>query len=182
MSMQTTVRSDVDVLLNLNREYIEAVKRSDAAWFRQVLTDDFRCSLVGTGVYHALFVAVNFGALVAATTDARTSAATLALALPEQYARLALRILVIPPAVVFTLLSGAAILSGRTRYPRWFVLVSPFVLLAVYALLTALLGPSSVLSFALLGNAYNLSALLFFIVSTFTLWTCDGAKENGGLA
>lgn len=45
MSTQTTVKSDVDVLLNLNREYIEAVKRSDAGWFKEVLTDDFRCSL-----------------------------------------------------------------------------------------------------------------------------------------
>lgn len=45
MSAQATVGSDVDVLLNLNREYIEAVKRSDAGWFREVLTDDFRCSL-----------------------------------------------------------------------------------------------------------------------------------------
>lgn len=45
MSMQTNVASDVDVLLNLNREYIEAVKRSDVGWFREVLTDDFRCSL-----------------------------------------------------------------------------------------------------------------------------------------
>jgi ketosteroid isomerase-like protein len=45
MNMQTKVASDVDVLMNLNREYIEAVKRSDVGWFREVLTDDFRCSL-----------------------------------------------------------------------------------------------------------------------------------------
>ena len=45
MGAQTASRSDIDVLLNLNREYIEAVSRSDAGWFERVLADDFRCSL-----------------------------------------------------------------------------------------------------------------------------------------
>ena len=45
MSTQTSSSSDRRVLLNLNLEYIEAVKRSDDGWFREVLADDFRCSL-----------------------------------------------------------------------------------------------------------------------------------------
>ncbi|MDQ3346593.1 MAG: nuclear transport factor 2 family protein [Acidobacteriota bacterium] len=45
MRTETTVRPDVSVILDLNREYIEAVKRSDVRWFDRMLVDDFRCSL-----------------------------------------------------------------------------------------------------------------------------------------
>ena len=45
MDAQMTVMPEESTLLNLNRDYIEAVKRSDAHWFRQMLVDDFRCSL-----------------------------------------------------------------------------------------------------------------------------------------
>jgi ketosteroid isomerase-like protein len=45
MEIETTLIPDVRTLLSLNRDYIEAVKRSNADWFRGVLVDDFRCSL-----------------------------------------------------------------------------------------------------------------------------------------
>jgi ketosteroid isomerase-like protein len=45
MDTEATVMPDVNVLLDLNRDYIEAVKRSDVEWFRRVLVDDFRCSM-----------------------------------------------------------------------------------------------------------------------------------------
>jgi len=45
MDNETTVVPDVNTLLNLNRDYIEAVKRSDTDWFSRILVDDFRCSL-----------------------------------------------------------------------------------------------------------------------------------------
>jgi ketosteroid isomerase-like protein len=45
MDTQTTAMPDVSTLLNLNRDYIEAVTRSDVDWFRRMLADDFRCSL-----------------------------------------------------------------------------------------------------------------------------------------
>ena len=45
MDAQTAVMPDVSTLLSLNRDYIDAVKRSDADWFRRMLADDFRCSL-----------------------------------------------------------------------------------------------------------------------------------------
>ena len=45
MDIETTLMPDVRTLLSLNRDYIEAVKRSNADWFRGVLVDDFRCSL-----------------------------------------------------------------------------------------------------------------------------------------
>ena len=45
MEIETTLVPDVRTLLGLNRDYIEAVKGSNADWFRGVLVDDFRCSL-----------------------------------------------------------------------------------------------------------------------------------------
>ena len=45
MATETTVVPEVNALLDLNRDYIEAVKRSDAEWFKRMLADDFRCSL-----------------------------------------------------------------------------------------------------------------------------------------
>ena len=45
MEIETALVPDVRALLSLNRDYIEAVRRSNADWFRAVLVDDFRCSL-----------------------------------------------------------------------------------------------------------------------------------------
>jgi ketosteroid isomerase-like protein len=40
----TTTASDLDVLTDLNRAYIDAVQASDVARFRELLADDFLCS------------------------------------------------------------------------------------------------------------------------------------------
>ena len=45
METQSRTTSYVSEVLDLNREYIDAVKRSDVWWFNEKLTDDFRCSL-----------------------------------------------------------------------------------------------------------------------------------------
>ena len=45
MRAESATTVDVDVLRELNRAYIDAVKRSDARWFEEKLIDDFRCSL-----------------------------------------------------------------------------------------------------------------------------------------
>jgi hypothetical protein len=131
----------------------------------------FAFMLVATGLYHALFVALNFGAKVALAAMT-APVAGLALALPEDYTSLVLNVLVIPPAVVSTGLSGYTILTGRTLYPRWFLLLSPFLIVGIYALLTLLAGTAAprLLSFGLIGNTYNLANLLFFAVSTVLLW------------
>ena len=38
------VKSDVDILLDLNRDYIRSVQTSDVRRFDQILADDFVCS------------------------------------------------------------------------------------------------------------------------------------------
>lgn len=45
MQTGTGRKADVMEILDLNREYLEAVKRSDVRWFNERLTDDFQCSL-----------------------------------------------------------------------------------------------------------------------------------------
>jgi hypothetical protein len=43
--MTTTLATDHDVLLRLNDDYIESVRRSDVGRFSELLGDDFMCSL-----------------------------------------------------------------------------------------------------------------------------------------
>ena len=55
--MSTTVSTDLDTLLELNREYIRSVQDSDVARFREILADDFLCSLPdGSLVNRAAFL------------------------------------------------------------------------------------------------------------------------------
>ena len=42
--MQTVIKSDLDQLLDLNRDYIQSVQTSDVARFDEILADDFLCS------------------------------------------------------------------------------------------------------------------------------------------
>ncbi len=44
MSSTTASRVDVDVLLDLNRDYIRSVQDGDAQRFEEILADDFLCS------------------------------------------------------------------------------------------------------------------------------------------
>ena len=44
MAETTASRSDLDALLDLNRDYIEAVQHGDVRRFDQILADDFMCS------------------------------------------------------------------------------------------------------------------------------------------
>jgi uncharacterized protein (TIGR02246 family) len=43
--MQPAAAPDLETLLDLNRDYIRAVKASDVKRFGEILADDFRCSL-----------------------------------------------------------------------------------------------------------------------------------------
>jgi ketosteroid isomerase-like protein len=45
-TMQThAISSDLNALARLNEDYIESVKKSDVGRFREILTDDFLCTL-----------------------------------------------------------------------------------------------------------------------------------------
>ena len=44
MQSQTASKSDLDTLLELNRDYIRSVQTSDVRRFNEILADDFLCS------------------------------------------------------------------------------------------------------------------------------------------
>lgn len=44
MGSTTVSKSDLDVLLDLNRDYIHSVEHSDVQRFEEILADDFLCS------------------------------------------------------------------------------------------------------------------------------------------
>jgi len=45
MQTATDVKSDLNTLLKLNRDYIRSVQTSDVERFKEILADDFLCSL-----------------------------------------------------------------------------------------------------------------------------------------
>src|SRR5881628_181568 len=45
METETAASSDLTALLELNRDYIRSVQTSDVQRFREILADDFLCSL-----------------------------------------------------------------------------------------------------------------------------------------
>jgi len=73
----TTLKSDLDTLLDLNRDYIRSVQTSDVRRFDEILADDFRCSNPdGSIVDRAAFLAqtarpVTISGLEALDVDAR---------------------------------------------------------------------------------------------------------------
>jgi hypothetical protein len=139
----------------------------------------FAAMLTSTGIYHAVFIAQNFGAKVSLAAGGG-SVEDLALSLPATYSNLFLNLLVIPSGVLFSVLFAYAILGGRTLYPRWFLLFNPLIVLAAYALLVGLVAPiaPTVFSFALIGNVYNLAITTFFVVSTSVLWKQESAAKR----
>ena len=44
MGTSTVAKSDLEVLLNLNRDYIQSVQHGDVERFDEILADDFLCS------------------------------------------------------------------------------------------------------------------------------------------
>jgi hypothetical protein len=139
----------------------------------------FAAMLTSTGIYHAVFIAQNFGAKVSLAAGGG-GVEDLALSLPATYSNLFLNLLVIPSGVLFSVLFAYAILGGRTLYPRWFLLFNPLIVLAAYALLVGLVAPiaPTVFSFALIGNVYNLAITTFFVVSTSVLWKQESAAKR----
>ena len=45
MQSRPALKSDLDCLLDLNRDYIRSVQASDVSRFQQILAEDFLCSL-----------------------------------------------------------------------------------------------------------------------------------------
>lgn len=45
MQTQSAMKSDLDYLLDLNRDYIQSVQTSNVSRFQQILAEDFLCSL-----------------------------------------------------------------------------------------------------------------------------------------
>jgi hypothetical protein len=155
---------------------VRATERKLGAW----VLASFAAMLTSTGIYHAVFIAQNFGAKVSLAAD-RGGAGDLALSLPAGYSTIFLNLLVIPSGMFFTMLSAYAILSGRTLYPRWFLVFNPVVVLAAYALLVGLISPiaPTLFSFTLVGNVYNLAMTTFFAVSTSLLWNAVTIRRDG---
>jgi hypothetical protein len=70
---------------------------------------------------------------------------------------------------VVSILFAVAVLSRKTVYPRWLVIVNPVTIELVFALLAAV-APLHLKTF-LIGTVYNNSLFVFYLISVITLST-----------
>lgn len=147
--------------------------RSTGRAVRAACSVSLAATVIATGIYHAVFPALMFGAQVAETTRENGAGAELALALPQGYTQLLLVLAVITPGAVFTVAFTWAVAAGATRYPRWIVVLNPIVLLTLLWLAERLIALTA-LELALgtyYGVLVNLGFALFFSASTALLWS-----------
>jgi hypothetical protein len=72
------------------------------------------------------------------------------------------------PGFVGAFLLLVLVLSGRTWYPKWTVIVNPALLTLAEPLVDRIPAP---IGAVLVGGSTNLSIALFFLVSTWTTWS-----------
>jgi hypothetical protein len=128
--------------------------------------------MIGTGAFHVAHAGLG---LVARTAHmAQADEATTRYALDQSWGYIAVLVqFLTAPAAILAVLYIAAVLSGRTSYPRWCVLITPsfipFLYPAVDRVANATL--SSVPYLLVSGFFHNVGFFLFFALSTLTLWT-----------
>jgi hypothetical protein len=87
------------------------------------------------------------------------------------YSGLTRTIATVPGYLAFPILF-ILVLLGKTRYPRWTVIINPGLLIILSFLVSELSAP---LGAVILGGYFNLVFVLFFIISVGTTW-----KEDAG--
>lgn len=118
-------------------------------------------ALLGVGIiyggsFHSLFPHLGF----------MSSTGSLeALALAEQYSITIFYLMFFPSLIAYVLLTYL-IITNRTFYPKWIILVSPFVLFWFSSLVQLLPQPYMII---IAGGWSNLIFILFFSISTITL-------------
>jgi hypothetical protein len=76
------------------------------------------------------------------------------------------------PATTFAVLFIAAVLTGRTRYPRWCVLITPSFIAFLYPTVDRVANATlpSLPYLLVSGTFYDIGFFLFYAISTLVLW------------
>jgi hypothetical protein len=120
------------------------------------------CAILGAG-YHSHFPYLGYAAKY--LTDASILAEFENILIPYVLVNMSLHVIV-------SLYFAALILSGKTLFPRWFIFLTPIVLLWIIYPLKQLPSPFSNI---LAGGWYNLLNTIFFLGAILVL---KGKKEN----
>lgn len=103
MPTTTAPKSDLDVLLDLNRDYIESVQHGDVQRFEEILADDFLCSNPdGSLIDRAAFLAQTAKPVTIANLEAQ-----------DVYVRVMGDVAIIHARTTYTIADGGA---GFGRY------------------------------------------------------------------
>ncbi|HKJ58896.1 MAG TPA: DUF6796 family protein, partial [Halobacteriales archaeon] len=143
---------------------------SRGVWFLSVF------GFVAGTVFHSTFAFVTFGVQAAASVPPEREPAMETMFARFELAFEPLALLLLAVMGVAFLLIFVAIAFRRTHYPRWFALVNPLLIQAVTGV-AALVAPVELRIF-LIVTAYNLSVLVFFLVSTVLLWNHGGTPDK----
>ncbi len=137
-------------------------------WCRRGAFLSFAAIMIAYGVVHGAFVAIAVSAGNAATAGLPPDALIGTAAAVDG----ALRSVAYAPFIVFTLLFLYCVPTGRTRYPRWFVLFCPVIPFLLGDFVTGSLEGRWRTIVA--GGYLNLILLVFFTASTLTLLVTTG--------
>lgn len=121
--------------------------------------------VMGGGAYHAVWVVRMLSFKYGLADVAGLSSFTEAF---ESYMTLVYNVAAVPSYLVSPILV-VLVLTGRSRYPRWTVLVNPGLLMLFRPLVGTSLFPAPV-GAVIVGGYINLTFCVFFAVSIITTW------------
>jgi hypothetical protein len=147
-------------------------------WSARSIFAALAAMMIGTGAFHVAHTGLGLVARTARTANA--DEITIQLALDQSWGYIALLVEVLTvPTIIFAVLFIVAVWRGRTRYPRWFVLVTPSFVPFLYPAVDRLANATlpSVPYLLVSGSFYDVGFFLFYTVSTVVLWR--GAARGG---
>ena len=139
-------------------------------WLRWTVCGSFVFIMLAYGVVHGAFIAVAVAAQIAVDLDLPAQALS-ALAVTSNDA---IRQLVYPVFVLFSVLFVVAVWTRQTAYPRWLALCSPATFFVVREPLVSRL-PANLQS-VVDGGYLNLIIMVFFTLATSALWVAQEPK------
>ncbi len=149
--------------------------RPAGRWWARGTFGAFAAMMIGTGAFHVAHTGLGLVARTARMAQADEATTQQALNQCWGYIGFLVQFLT-APAIILAALFISSVLSGRTRYPRWFFLFTPSFLPFLYPAVDHLASTtlSSVPYLLVSGSFYDVGFFVFYAVSTMVLWR--GAK------
>ena len=151
-------------------------------WWARGTFGSLAAMMIGTTAFHAAHAGL--GLVVRTARMAQADEVTTQQAIDQTWGYIAVLVQFLTvPAIILAVLFIAAVLGGRTRYPRWCVIFTPSFIPFSYPTVDRLANAtlSSVPYLLVSGSFYDVGFFLFYAVSTLILRRgalCGVSNEN----